>query len=104
MKGSLLALFLLFSFTSSFAQHSDESKNLKDLGVYQDSLKALGKRFINDPDDLERKNANYKFIKLLVGALKVPIGVRVADTIYTSFMRKMPFYNGVANLGFLVDR
>jgi hypothetical protein len=72
MKGSLLALFLLFSFTSSFAQHSDESKNLKELGVYQDSLKALGKRFINDPDDLERKNANYKFIKLLVGALKVP--------------------------------
>jgi len=72
MKGFLLALFLLFVFTTSFAQHSDESKNLKELSIYQDSLKMLGKKFINDPDDLERKNANYKFIKLLVGALKVP--------------------------------
>ncbi|MCQ6957344.1 hypothetical protein [Mucilaginibacter aquariorum] len=72
MKGFLLALFLLFVFTTSFSQHSDESKNLKELSIYQDSLKMLGKKFINDPDDLERKNANYKFIKLLVGALKVP--------------------------------
>jgi hypothetical protein len=72
MKGFFLALFLLFTLTTSFAQHSDQSKNLKELSIYQDSLKALGKRFINDPDDLERKNANYKFIKLLVSALKVP--------------------------------
>ena len=72
MKGFLLALFLLFIFTTSFAQHSDESKNLKELSIYQDSLKSLGKKFINDPDDQERKNANYKFIKLLVAALKVP--------------------------------
>jgi len=72
MKGLLLAFSLLFFYCSSFAQHSDESKTLKNLGVYQDSLASLGKKFINDPDDLERKNANYSFIKLLVGALKMP--------------------------------
>ncbi|MES2266055.1 MAG: hypothetical protein V4520_04820 [Bacteroidota bacterium] len=72
MKGFFIALFLIITFNASFAQHSDEVKNLKDLRIYQDSLKALGKKFINDPDDLERKNANYRFIRMLVAALKVP--------------------------------
>jgi hypothetical protein len=72
MRGSLVAIFLLFCFGTSFAQHSDESKNLKQLSIYQDSLKALGKKFVNDPDDLERKAANYTFIRTLVSALKVP--------------------------------
>ncbi|MCO5935306.1 hypothetical protein NAF17_07125 [Mucilaginibacter sp. RB4R14] len=72
MKGFFIALFLLLMFNASFAQHSDEVKNLKELKIYQDSLKSLGKKFINDPDDLERKNANYRFIRMLVAALKVP--------------------------------
>jgi hypothetical protein len=72
MKGLLLAFALLFFYcTSSFAQRADQN-TLQNLSVYQDTLKALGKKFINDPDDLERKNANYSFIKLLVGALKQP--------------------------------
>ncbi|TSD67090.1 hypothetical protein FFF34_006770 [Inquilinus sp. KBS0705] len=72
MKGLLLAFFCLLVYSvPSFAQHADEY-NLKTLGAYQDSLASLGKKFINDPDDLERKNANYKFIKLLVGALRMP--------------------------------
>lgn len=72
MKGFFIALFLLLKFSASFAQHSDEAKNLKELKIYQDSLKSLGKKFINDSDDLERKNANYRFIRMLVAALKVP--------------------------------
>ncbi|MBB5394813.1 hypothetical protein [Mucilaginibacter sp. AK015] len=72
MKGFLVAAFVLLTVSTSFAQHSDESTSLKNLSVYQDSLEALGKKFVNDPDDIERKNANYKFIRMLVGALKVP--------------------------------
>src|SRR5437870_3258549 len=55
-----------------FAQHSDENARIKQLQVYEDSLKNLGNKFVNDDNDLERKNANYAFIKMLVGALKIP--------------------------------
>ena len=55
-----------------FAQHSDETGRVKQLQTYEDSLVSLGKKFINDDNDLERKNANYEFIKTLVNALKVP--------------------------------
>lgn len=68
-----------FLFTTSllfclhcFSQQTDESKNIKQLKIYQDSLSSLGKKFINDDNDLERKNANYSFIKTLVTALKIP--------------------------------
>jgi hypothetical protein len=40
--------------------------------LYEDTLIVLGKKFINDENDLERKNANYAFIKTLVNALKIP--------------------------------
>src|ERR1700748_2100836 len=55
-----------------FAQHSDDGKYQKTLKMYEDSLANLGRIFINNPEDLERKNANYKFIKTLVAALKTP--------------------------------
>ena len=71
-KSSLLFIVsILFSF-NCFAQHSDESVHLKQLAFYQDSLVKLGNKFVNDENDLERKNANYEFIKTLVSALKVP--------------------------------
>lgn len=54
------------------AQNANESSRIKQLNTYQDSLANLGKIFINDQNDLERKNANYLFIKTLVSALKVP--------------------------------
>lgn len=38
----------------------------------QDSLEHLGKKMINNPEDLERKNANYSFIRTLTTALKEP--------------------------------
>ncbi len=72
MKRTLITcilLALLQQFT--FAQHSDETYN-RQLHIYEDSLKSLGKKFVNDENDLERKNANYAFIKTLVTALKVP--------------------------------
>jgi hypothetical protein len=56
----------------TFAQRADESANLKQLNFFQDSLKHLGSRFINDEIDVQRKSANYTFIKTLVSALKIP--------------------------------
>lgn len=56
----------------ALAQHSDESGNIKQLQLYQDSLADLGKTMVNNENDLERKNANYQFIKTIVSALKIP--------------------------------
>jgi hypothetical protein len=55
---------------SIFAQHTVE--NLKQLNFFQDSLKHLGNTFINAEIDIDRKVANYQFIKTLVTALKIP--------------------------------
>jgi len=70
------SLFLLLLFVSvilrSVAQHSDESTDEGKLQRYEDSLKMLGKEFINDNSEKERQTANYAFIKTLVSALKVP--------------------------------
>lgn len=70
-KGAPLILIILFCYCRSLAQYK-ENGPAKQLRVYQDSLMHLGKIFINNENDLERKNANYLFIKTLVGALKVP--------------------------------
>ncbi|TWR31571.1 hypothetical protein FPZ43_03610 [Mucilaginibacter pallidiroseus] len=69
MTRFFFALALLLSPFISFAQ---QGKDLQNLRVYHDSLTSLGKKFINSPDDIERKNANYKFITTLVSALRVP--------------------------------
>ncbi|MDN3548986.1 hypothetical protein [Mucilaginibacter aquaedulcis] len=63
---------LLLVVGQSFGQLNSESARIKQLNVYQDSLASLGKTFINNENDLERKNANYQFIKTLVSALKTP--------------------------------
>lgn len=55
-----------------FAQHSDETVNTRQLNFFQDSLKHLGYKFINAEIDVDRKAANYQFIKTLVTALKIP--------------------------------
>jgi len=72
MRNFSLTLIGLFLFINCFAQHSDENGRLKQLQIYEDSLKDLGNKFINQDNDLERKNANYAFIKTLVSALKIP--------------------------------
>jgi hypothetical protein len=55
-----------------FAQHSDESGSQKLLKMYEDSLSNIGKQVVNDTEEMDRKNANYHFIKTLVSALKIP--------------------------------
>ena len=73
MKSLVITCFLLAAMPRLiFAQHSDENVRIKQLNLYQDTLIELGKKFINDENDLERKNANYAFIKTLVNALKIP--------------------------------
>jgi hypothetical protein len=54
-----------------FAQHSDETSNIKQLRSYEDSLITLGKTMVNDTDEMNRQMANYAFIRTLVSALKV---------------------------------
>ena len=72
MKFLVVTCFLLVAMPRLiFAQHSDENGRIKQLKLYQDTLIQLGKKFINDENDLERKNANYAFIKTLVNALKI---------------------------------
>lgn len=70
-KIQFLLLLFFASLGSVYAQHSDESARMKQLNMLQDSLIRLGKKMINDDNDLERKNANYAFIRTLVSALKV---------------------------------
>lgn len=55
-----------------FAQHSDETANIKNLHAFEDSLIMLGKKMVNDTEETNRQTANYSFIKTLVNALKVP--------------------------------
>jgi hypothetical protein len=71
MKRLLILLLIALSTSVAFAQHSAESDRLKQLNIFQDSLVKLGKKMVNDNNDLERKNANYAFIKTLVSALKI---------------------------------
>src|SRR3569623_1615593 len=70
----LLILFLLSAVFPglAFAQHSDDSGNVRLLMQYQDSLVYIGKKLVNDDTEMERQNANAEFIKTLVKALKVP--------------------------------
>lgn len=73
MKQILTFFFFLALFPRvTFAQHSDEDGRIKQLQMYGDSLKDLGNKLVNGEEELDRKNANYAFIKTLVSALKVP--------------------------------
>ena len=71
IKRSALVFFLIALAGRAFAQQIG-AENIKQLNFYQDSLTHLGRTFINDQNDLARKNANYQFIKTLVAALRVP--------------------------------
>jgi len=69
--GVALIIFLLLTTNIVSAQKFDAT-GLKRLRFYEDSLKSLGKQFGGNENELERKNANYAFIKTLVSALKTP--------------------------------
>lgn len=73
MKRIFIAALLFVSAAKvSYAQHSDNSQYISQLETYEDSLSSLGRQFINDREEIQRKNANYTFIRTLVSALKVP--------------------------------
>jgi hypothetical protein len=68
----LIALFIIAWCTTLYAQRLNTPDQLNQLRPIQDSLVKLGNQIINNENDLERKNANYNFIRTLVKALKVP--------------------------------
>lgn len=72
MKKNIVILILLFATTVASAQQKPDAGSLKQLAVYEDSLKTLGSKFVGNDNEPERKNANYAFIKTLVSALKIP--------------------------------
>jgi len=72
MKHLLFILSFFLITGTAVAQHSDESSNQRQLRMFEDSLTSLGRKIVNGDQDLERKNANYAFIKTLVSALKIP--------------------------------
>ncbi len=70
IKPVLLLIVLLLHF-AGFAQQAPADNHAK-LKNYEDSLKILGSVVVNNENDLERKNANYQFIRMFVNALKIP--------------------------------
>ncbi|MVN22538.1 hypothetical protein [Mucilaginibacter arboris] len=73
MRKKLVGLLVFVFFTVAVsAQQPEQSSNQTKFKNYEDSLKTLGSTFINNENDLERKNANYQFIRTLVSALKIP--------------------------------
>ena len=72
MRKYLIVLLLTSISFASVAQHSDPIKYKKQLAFYEDSLKALSFQVINNENELERYNNNYKLIKTLVETLKTP--------------------------------
>ncbi|WP_423149613.1 hypothetical protein [Rubrolithibacter danxiaensis] len=73
MKRTAYIIFFLTCISHSiFAQHSDPAKFKHQLQVYEDSLRRISYQVINNENEPERYNNNYKFIKTLISALKVP--------------------------------
>lgn len=62
----------LFGALTINAQHSAPNKIKQQFDIYLDSLKELSFQVINNPEEPERYNANYKMVKTLVNALKLP--------------------------------
>jgi hypothetical protein len=70
-KVVLICGLLLFFLTKAEGQPSSNN-NPQQLMAFQDSLKAISYKMVNDSIEPERYNASYKLIKTLVTALKTP--------------------------------
>lgn len=84
-----LLIFGLF-YQVAFSQNTILNSNQAKFKLYQDSLKTLGSIYVNNENDLERKNANYQFIRTFVAALKIPgsykfgfDSIKTVSTIYS---------------------
>ena len=71
IKRVTFTLIILFVFTI-VAKAQNKIPFSKKVYLLEDTLKVLGKRLVNGEDEVERKNANYAFIKKLVALLKTP--------------------------------
>jgi len=69
MKHPLIILLFFALPALTFGQAGND--RLKQLKTYEDSLKSLGYKVVNQHEEVERKNANYTFIRTLVSALKI---------------------------------
>lgn len=69
-----IAAIILFTSIVSLvnAQHAEAVKFKIQLKNYEDSLKQISHQVINNIDEIERYNHNFKFVKTLIDALKVP--------------------------------
>ncbi|WDF57161.1 hypothetical protein [Mucilaginibacter sp. KACC 22063] len=52
--------------------NAQASRSRSNTAILEDSLESLGKKMINHPEELERKNANYSFIRTLTTVLRQP--------------------------------
>ncbi|MBE7177874.1 MAG: hypothetical protein INR69_15825 [Mucilaginibacter polytrichastri] len=71
------AFFGILFFTGFFFARTVSAQNSaagfpKEMRQLEDSLITLGKTLVNNENDVERKNANYQFIRTLVKALSTP--------------------------------
>jgi hypothetical protein len=70
MKRLLIILFISLTANTVLPSILPKATALNSLIFIRIALAHLGKKMINNDIDLERKNANYAFIKTLVSALK----------------------------------
>ena len=67
----LICSLSLFLVAQALGQPSG-NKNQQQLMAFQDSLKQISYKMVNDSIEPERYNASFKLIKTLVSALKIP--------------------------------
>ena len=72
MKKVLLICGLILMFLTKAEGQPSGNNNLQQLMSFQDSLKEISFKMVNDSIEPERYNASYKLIKTLVSALKTP--------------------------------
>jgi hypothetical protein len=72
MKQVLLICGLILIFLTKAKGQPSGNNNLEQLMDFQDSLKEISFKMVNDSIEPERYNASYKLIKTLVTALKTP--------------------------------
>ncbi|EOR96712.1 hypothetical protein ADIARSV_0135 [Arcticibacter svalbardensis MN12-7] len=67
-----MLLYIIGSSHVGMAQRTNIEPQDVKISEYQDTIKALAFTVINDPDEAERYNANFKMVRTIVKALKIP--------------------------------
>jgi hypothetical protein len=86
----LICGVFFFFFTKAVGQPSGNN-NQQQLMTFQDSLKQISHKMVNDSIEPERYNASYKLIKTLVNALKTPYSFNFPfDSVKTISIQSSP--------------